>query len=146
MPDQGRQEVYGDRSDKVRLVVRRLPFRVASVGILFRNNWLSRRRSRSANASDWEAQWKSTALEELKVLNPFTRDWLRSAWMPVKQCTLVRRETTSKSHHLVRCSTESASYRKFGTRESMRFGVKSLRGLTRLPKSSSWLLIVCWMS
>ncbi len=43
----------------------------------------------AANASDWEAQWKSTALEELKVLNPFTRDWLRSAWMPVKQCTQV---------------------------------------------------------
>ena len=60
---------------------------MASVGILFRNNWLSRGLDPSANASDWEAQWKSTALEELKVLNPFTRDWLRSAWKPVKQCT-----------------------------------------------------------
>ena len=40
----------------------------------------------SAKAPDWEAQWKSTALGELKALNPFTRDWPRSAWMPVKQC------------------------------------------------------------
>ncbi len=80
-----------------------------------------------------------------QVLNPFTRDWLRSAWKPVKQCTPMRRETTSKSHPWVRCSTESASCRKFGTRESTRFGVKSPRGLTRLPKNSSWLSTGCWM-
>ncbi len=51
----------------------------------------------SAKAPDWEAQWKSTALGELKALNPFTRDWPRSAWMPVKQCMPGLHATTSRS-------------------------------------------------
>ena len=54
--------------------------------------WFCRGRSRRPKHPIGRRTWKLSALGELKALNPFTPDWLHSAWKPVKLCTPVHRD------------------------------------------------------